>query len=467
MSGKARLGNSCAVRVNVTVNVDAAFKIKHMSTTNDPRSAAIAPADKDPRLLEQAEKLRESGQLGRAGHLTRVFDYLVDCSLTERAPKELEIATAALGRDAGFDSSQDAAVRVYMHKLRRKLDEFYAGPGRHEVLRLSLPKGDYRLALVAANPAEPMPEEPADAAEPRAEPLVVSARRRWMGAALAASLGVNALLGGILALRSRERADNELLQLRESRLWAPLLVGDRPVVIVVGDYFLLGETDGSVLVKRLVREFDINSRDDLARRQTQRRPGEADNYLDLDLAYLPTSVASGLREIVPILAVPAKRLRVVAMSQLSTDILGIAHVVYLGLFSGLGKLQSLVFAGSGFAIGETYDELIDAATKKRYASGAGVPRASEPKVHDYGYVSSFAGPSGNRFVVLAGMRDIGLLQATSLVGRLSKLQALEQAGGGAAAFEALYEAHGLSQTLLETTPVLVRPLDAKRIWRNP
>ena len=74
------------------------------------------------RLEALTERIRSSGVLGRS-HLTqRLFDFLVGCSLSGRAPKEIEVAIDVFGKDARFDVSQDAMVRVYIHKLRRKLE---------------------------------------------------------------------------------------------------------------------------------------------------------------------------------------------------------------------------------------------------------------------------------------------------------------------------------------------------------
>jgi len=80
-------------------------------------------------LAARADRIRASGLLGRSGQLSRLFDYLVECSVQGKSPKEIDIAVEALGRGAEFDVTQDAVVRVYVHKLRRRLAEFYGGPG--------------------------------------------------------------------------------------------------------------------------------------------------------------------------------------------------------------------------------------------------------------------------------------------------------------------------------------------------
>src|SRR5215469_10465678 len=136
-------------------------------------------------LHAHAERIRSSGVLGRSRLIRRLFDFLVDCSLTDRAPKEIEVALDVFGKDAGFDVTQDAMVRVYIHKLRRKLEEFYADSGRGEAERLVIPKGAYRFVIEPVETAEE-----AGTAEAGAPPLR-SWRGRWIAAALAASLLVN------------------------------------------------------------------------------------------------------------------------------------------------------------------------------------------------------------------------------------------------------------------------------------
>ena len=86
-------------------------------------------------IAELAQALRARQALGRSDTLNRLFDYLAQTASAGVRPKEFEVAAAVFGRDAAFDGAQDASVRVAVHRLRRKLDEFYAGPGlRHHAV---------------------------------------------------------------------------------------------------------------------------------------------------------------------------------------------------------------------------------------------------------------------------------------------------------------------------------------------
>src|SRR5690606_814924 len=129
------------------------------------------------------------------------------------------------------------------------------------------------------------------------------------------------------------------------------------------------------------------------------------------------------------------------------------HVIYIGYVSGLGKLEEFVFASSELAVGDTYDELVSQATGGVYTSEGGIP-ATYRNYRDYSLLSMFPGPGGNQFMIVAGTRDAGLLQAAHALSDAVFLRALEQErperdSGQAPAFEMLYEVMGYGRTNLD------------------
>lgn len=395
--------------------------------------------------------------MGRSGQLSRLFDYLVECSVQGKSPKEIDIAVEALGRGAEFDVTQDAVVRVYVHKLRRRLEEFYGGPGSEESERIVIARGEYRLSL-----------EPNEAAI--AKPLVAApvehptSIKKWLIGALAVSLIVNMVLLGLARFR-QQPVDAAVARVRANPIWAPILGDDLPIVIVVGDYYIFGETDESMNVKRMIREFEINSHRELEQ-YTQDHPEVADRYMDLGLTYLPTSVAPALRELMPVLASAGKRVRVVLASEMTPDLLTRADIIYVGYLSGMGMLRRLIFAGSQFAIGDTYDELIDRKTGHHYVSQSSSLWRGDPSYRDYGYFSTFAGSNGNRVVVVAGTRDVALANTAEAITHPESMQRLAGQSSSHRDFEALYEVYGMEGTNVDSKLLTTAPLNTAAIWRN-
>src|ERR1700722_19498046 len=157
----------------------------------------------DPEQLGAcADRIRASGLLGRSGQLGRLFDYLVECSVLGKSPKEIDIAVEALGRGAEFDVTQDAVVRVYVHKLRRRLDEFYGGLGSEESQRIVIARGEYRLSL---EPNVSAKAQPAALAQPLLAPPPAgpTSLRKWLIGALVVSVIVNIVLFGFARFRQQ------------------------------------------------------------------------------------------------------------------------------------------------------------------------------------------------------------------------------------------------------------------------
>ena len=401
-------------------------------------------------LLQHAERVRASGVLGRSGQIRRLFDFLVECALSGRVPKEIEVAIDAFGKGAGFDATQDALVRVYVHKLRRKLDAYYSGPGQGAAGRLLIPRGEYRLVVAAA-------------------PLQVRrsalSRREGLGVALIGVLLAITLVLGVQRLRAAgPAAAADVAAARQSPVWRPLLADDRPVEIVLGDYYIFGERKpGETQSSRLVREYDINSRGDLEQRLKQ-QPELAARYEDLNLGYLPTASAYALRQVLPVLLAAGKQVHITLASELTPQVFKTSHIVYIGYLSALGMLQDVVFAGSRFTVGASFDELIDSVSGTPYVSEAGGPLKDSERYRDYGYVSTFAGPSGNRLVIVAGTRDTAVMQTAEMLTNPQRLAELSGRVGREAAFEALYEVYGVDRTNIEARLLVASALEASAIW---
>jgi hypothetical protein len=409
-------------------------------------------------LEVQAERLKSAGALGRSAPIQKLFDYLLARSLQGEAPKEIEVAEAVFGRTFDFNVALDSTVRVYVHRLRRKLDDFYAGLGKAEPVRLAIPKGEYRLVAVSRELEEEIVRL---APEPR-----VGWLKPWMVFALAALLAVNLAAMAGLWWKSRE---DHFAWARRAPAWTAMVQDARPITVVLGDYYIFGELDQHRDVSRLVREYNINSPEDLANFQMA-NPEKGMSYLDLDLYYLPISIGPALKSLMPVLAPDEKareRVRVITASHLTPDMLKRSDIVYIGYLSGMGLLRDTVMDGSRFRIGETFDELIDVSTGKHYVSQEGGPEFDQSVRRDYGYFATFEGQEGNRFMVIAGTRDVAVMNTAEALSTREGLKALRDKAGKDRSFEALYEVMGVNRVNLRGKLVLTSPLRFGQTWGPP
>lgn len=429
---------------------------------------AIPPnAELDPLLAAEVERVRESGVLGQSGRLRELFDFLVSRSGDGPSPKEAEIALAVFGKSGSDALKDDPVARVYVHRLRRRLDDFYLRNGAPTDARLDIPKGEYRIVRVdpsavtpAALAADVSDVQPA--ATLADAPAAPARRFPWkMAAAAAVGLLAANLAGWAIFGQNGTNAETAL---RKSPVWASLAKEDkRPLLVVVGDYYIFGEYQDRLFLKRLVRDFSINSKEDLTNHYLN-SPDQYDRYSDVALGYLPTSAASALADLSPLLGGSDRPVQVSLASELTPDKLKSSDIIYVGLFSGLGALKDPVFSHSRFGIGESYDQIVDRESGESYTSEAFLAAPSDTMYRDFGYFARFQGPAGNSIVIIAGARDTALMGVADAVTRQAPLKSLEKATAGKPAFEALFEIKGQKHVNLESTILASASIDSQKIW---
>lgn len=401
-------------------------------------------------LREAIEKAQTDPALGRSALVRKLFEYLAESSLAERSPKETEVAIEVFGRRPDFDATRDAVARVYVHKLRRRLEQMDDGRG----FGLTIPRGEYRLTLREQDQEE-TPFEPSST--PRA--------RRWRIFLLPVIASMGAIGGWTASTVFRDTTTSSTSNsaaVSDSPIWRSVIANGRPTIIAIGDYYIFGDVDQQDGAVRLVREFSVNSASDLDQFM-RAHPERSKSYTNLDLNYLPVGSASVLMNVARALSGNAE-VRVMPVSSLKAPAIRDVNVIYIGYLSGLGPLRDAVFAGSRYSVGETYDDIIDTRTDQRFEGGGGKPHAEGTMYMDYGYLSTFAGPTGNRFVIIAGTRDAALMQMGQNVVNQSALDALAKAGGTIGSAEALYGISSMNQVNVDSRLIRTSPLDQKAIW---
>lgn len=401
------------------------------------------------------ERIADSGVLGRSLYYRKLLAYLVECAITGSTPRELDLAIEALGKGEDFDVASDSTVRVYVHQLRKKLDAYYEQFEPDADQRLCIPRGQYRLALSTdANP------------KPTALVAKSTGWVNWNTALLA--LVALLLLANLLRMGGDPTSPehSRVLAAVNHPVWQSVLGDDKPVLLVMGDYYIFGELNANGNVARMVREFDVNSSADLEDLRFSDFT-RAENYLDLDLSYMPEGSAFALARIVPILESSGKTVNITMMSDLTMADLRSNHIVYIGYISALDKLSELTFMGSELRIGRSFDELYDVKTLQYYTSDAGLPEAGQ-HFRDYGLFATYPVSADTQVILISGMRDAGVMHTAQALSDPAALDELASAVGGeesAASFEALFEVYGVDRMNFDASLVHAAPLDKEAIWR--
>jgi hypothetical protein len=375
-------------------------------------------------FAEEVARVRDSGVFGESGRLRELFDFLAARGLASQPASQAEIAEDVFGQvDSDGD---DATVRVYVHRLRKRLDQYYESDvavAAHG--RLTIPGGTYALRLIT-------PGESGTVSSPRR-----MMRQTWLLVAALVLITAIAFAAGRMFAGDVEKHPI-------NAIWRPFVESDRPIMVVVGDYYMFGEIDPLAPENgRLIRDFRVNSPADLVRAQVE-EPARYGVSEDVGLTYLPLSSADALRALMPVLAHNAKPVQIVPASKLDSRMLSEFNVVYVGLVSGMGLLEDVSFMGSNLAVGETYDELVHLPSNGHFVSGEAQSLPLPGYYTDYGYLSVFRAPGGGLVAVVAGARDTALRAIAPLVVREDLPEQIERLADNeeTAPYEALFEITG-------------------------
>ena len=110
----------------------------------------VTPAVKGAK--EEVANVLASATFGRSPRMSRLLSYLCQKIFSGEADqiKEYSIAIDLLGRPPSFDPATDAIARVEVHRLRKKLKEYYECEGFDRKLRIVIPSGSYVPTFVPA-----------------------------------------------------------------------------------------------------------------------------------------------------------------------------------------------------------------------------------------------------------------------------------------------------------------------------
>jgi hypothetical protein len=114
----------------------------------------------DPRW-HLAQRIAVSRSIGRSPLLSEFLLYVCDRKIREKTSEltEQRIGVQVFGRIEGYNSNDDNIVRNYARTLRKRVDEYFATEGKHEELKLEIPRGAYIPVFYSRSPEKPLQHE--------------------------------------------------------------------------------------------------------------------------------------------------------------------------------------------------------------------------------------------------------------------------------------------------------------------
>lgn len=164
-------------------------------------------------------------------------------------PKEIDIAQHVFQRDKSFNPTEDTIVRVSMHKLRKKLDNYYQDEGKCESLRLKIPKGHYNLLFQTAD------KKRTDNSSVHKRPKYL-----WLGICFSLIIIIVILTTAYFNIKSQW---NQVTPIQKNNaIWKEFIDTDTPTLLTMGTLFFYQYTDPISNRQLMIRDVQINSTDE-------------------------------------------------------------------------------------------------------------------------------------------------------------------------------------------------------------
>jgi hypothetical protein len=330
------------------------------------------------KILDQLKRITESEQFSRSNVNIALITLLVHATLKGEKLKEITIGAEIFGNN--YDPvKNDNKVRVYIHNLRKKVDEYYATSGRADEIIFRIEKGQYQVSF-----------------EPRPNQLKLLSKRK--------GLAVPAFI--ILALFVYLSVS--LFKTGPPEFWVGFGLKTFPTTVLIGDHFTIEAPVPSGGVG-IFRDFAINSEQDFAGHIRQ-HPEQASEMIPNRYPYITkmgpycSKMLSSFffRQHIPF--------DLLLNSEWDKSKINAENIVYVGQFKTMGFLKN-IFTNHHSRIE------IERGTIKRTdpTSGETIIYMSNSgnQMIDYTVVSRMKGPNGNEVAMFISDNDIGVISAVS------------------------------------------------------
>jgi hypothetical protein len=114
----------------------------------------------DPRW-HLVQRIVVSRSMGRSPLLSEFLLYICERQLRNQSAEltEQRIGVHVFGRSEGYNSNDDNIVRNYARTLRKRVEDYFATEGKHEDLRLEIPRGAYVPVFYSHSQEDSTPDE--------------------------------------------------------------------------------------------------------------------------------------------------------------------------------------------------------------------------------------------------------------------------------------------------------------------
>lgn len=366
-------------------------------------------ADQDNRT-EILRKIAASDLFREKEVYLTLIRYLVESSVNDIIPKEVTVAHDVFQKGVDFNAAEDATVRVHMHNLRNKLEQYYQTEGATDALKLYIPKGHYQVKFIK-NDSKGLP--------PKSGVKSVSIL------VLSVLLLLLSMYTIFVKLASTDRIAKFAITPRNNLLWPLFFRNDYPTFVVIGDFLVFHEYHEKLDRSRRIQDYEINTVDEL-NGYIKNFP---ENYPEAwDLGELPHNALYNIIDILPVFRSFGRDLETAFSTEIDINFIKNKNIIYIGEFKNLRVLTDLVAAlpirfktlpwWNGTLTFQEQDSLVTLNTSRDWE----VSRY----VTDLGIIAKLPGHNLENYIILAGFGYNAQIKIVELITHKESLRELEK-----------------------------------------
>jgi hypothetical protein len=339
----------------------------------------------------------------------KLFRYLVESTREDKVLKETIIAIDVFGRDSSFDPSSDSIVRSNIYNLRKKLDSYYLSEGADDLVKIVIPKGSYKVKF---NEIQTKPSETKQKPTFNSSALV---KFLFPLTILLLTIFV------ILFFTNKSRFNNK--EKNNNPIWGYYHNSENPLIIVLGDYFMMQKTQLSDGSFNFVRDPEINSQLDLID-YLDKNPGQKESLKKLGQNYFGDEIPKSFYQLLRLLSDVDKPISMKYASELTLDDIRANDLIFVGDLATLGILKPFFFnTGFRYSIMPPAIYILDQQQDTSEYISLNNPEQSVFQ-NDYAIVSNLESYEGKRILFFVSFFPFGKSEALYKFSETSFLEEL-------------------------------------------
>lgn len=355
-------------------------------------------------ILHHLEEVTSSKTFSRSNVNVTLLRYLVNATLDLKDLKESLIGQELFGKN--YDPfKNDNKVRVYIHNLRKKLEEFYSKEKPKTKLRFEISKGQYRVSFLHNYSKK---------------------RNRF------SYLGLSIIAITIILLQYFLSSKNDKIP-----FWNNFLSGNNSNTVLVGDHFtIVGElpTGGH----GVIRDYSINSESELSER-LMNNSNLSKQLKPNDFSYITKMGTYSIHMLSSFFTKNNATYNLMLNSEWDKSQLGKENILFVGQYKTMSFLKNIFNENNpnfSLQLSSVNYQKDDEGINETYIAQA------DSLVVDYTIVSKMAGQKETEIIMFISDHDIGVIQMIDYFTNLDSLNSFYNMNQIENEFTALFRVSG-------------------------